>query len=364
MVALTLVGAMLVLWIVTLVVVADVDPARAELTYEQMRQQVRLGNVASVVTRGDEITGALRSPIESDGEQREEFHARRPTFAEDDLLALLDEHGVAVTAKAPDEGGSTLLDTLRSLLPFLLIVGLIFFLVRRAGAGAGMRGFGRTRARRYEPSQGGARFADVAGIDEAKEELLEVVDFLKNPEPYRRLGAAMPRGVLLYGPPGTGKTLLARAVAGEAGVPFFSLSASEFVEMFVGVGASRVRDLFAQAKAAAPAIVFIDELDAIGRVRGRGASLGANDEREQTLNQILAELDGFTGAENVVVLAATNRPEILDPALLRAGRFDRRVSVGVPDRRGREAILRVHSRGVALAPDVDLAAIAAATPGM
>jgi cell division protease FtsH len=190
------------------------------------------------------------------------------------------------------------------------------------------------------------------------------VDFLKNPEPYRSLGAAMPHGVLLHGPPGTGKTLLARAVAGEAGVPFFSLSASEFVEMFVGVGASRVRDLFAKAKAAAPAIVFIDELDAIGRVRGRSLSAGANDEREQTLNQILAELDGFTGAEDVVVIAATNRPEILDPALLRAGRFDRRVSVGAPDRPGREAILRVHTRGVPLAPDVDLGAIAAATPGM
>jgi cell division protease FtsH len=352
------------LWLAIAVIAGDGDAARAELTYERMRREVRGDNVTSVVARGDDLTGVLRSPVEIDGEERTEVHSRRPSFAEDDLQALFDEHGVAVTAKAPDEGGSPIADVLRSFLPFLLFGALLIFLMRRAGGGAGMLGFGRSKARRYEPSQGGATFADVAGIDEAKGELLEVVDFLKNPGPYRRLGAAMPRGVLLYGPPGTGKTLLARAVAGEAGVPFFSLSASEFVEMFVGVGASRVRDLFSQAKAAAPAIVFIDELDAIGRARGRGASLGANDEREQTLNQILAELDGFTGAEDVVVVAATNRPEILDPALLRAGRFDRRVSVGPPDRRGREAILGVHSRGVPLGPDVDLGAIAAATPGM
>jgi cell division protease FtsH len=364
---LAIIAALGVAWIATLAVVAEPDQDPAELTYAQMRAEVRRGNVESVVVRGDDISGAFRAPVSlpsADGEPREDFHTRRPQFAQDDLLALLDESGVEVTAEAPDDGGSAAGDILWSLLPFLLIGGLMVFLVRRSSPGGGIRGFGRARARRYQPSDGGASFADVAGIDEAKEELKEVVDFLKHPEPYRRLGAAMPRGVLLYGPPGTGKTLLARAVAGEAGVPFFSLSASEFVEMFVGVGASRVRDLFSQAKEAAPAIVFIDELDAVGRVRGRGSSLGGNDEREQTLNQILAELDGFTGAEGVVVLAATNRPEILDPALLRAGRFDRRVSVGAPDRLGREAILRVHTRHAPLAPDVDLGAIAALTPGM
>jgi cell division protease FtsH len=366
-VGLSIIAALVVAWIAVLVVIAEPAPPRAELTYAQMREQVRRGNVASVVVRGDDVTGTFQKPVtlpSTDGEARDDFHTRRPSFAQDDLLALMDEHGVAVTAKAPDDGESAFVSILGPLLPFLLIVGLFLFLMRRSAAGGGMLRFGRARARRYEPSDGGATFADVAGIDEAKEELLEVVDFLRSPEPYRRLGAAMPRGVLLYGPPGTGKTLLARAVAGEAGVPFFSLSASEFVEMFVGVGASRVRDLFAQAKEAAPAIVFIDELDAIGRVRGRGASIGANDEREQTLNQILAELDGFTGAEGVVVLAATNRPEILDPALLRAGRFDRRVSVGAPDRPGREAIPRVHTRHVPLGDDVDLGTIAAATPGM
>jgi len=341
--------------------------ARMELTYRDFREQARRGNVEAVVVREDDITGSLRDPIadpaSGDGAAGDEFHSRRPSFAQDDLLALLDERGVAVTAKEP-EGESALAAILRSLIPFAIILIVLMLLLRRRVGGPGVTGFGRTKARRYEGSHGDTRFADVAGIDDAKAELLEVVDFLKYPEPYRALGAAMPHGVLLYGPPGTGKTLLARAVAGEADVPFFSLSASEFVEMFVGVGASRVRDLFAQAKRAAPAIVFIDELDAVGRVRSRGVGMTANDEREQTLNQILAELDGFTGAEGVVVLAATNRPEILDPALLRAGRFDRRVSVNPPDRPGREAILRVHTRGAPLADDVDLGAVAAATPGM
>jgi cell division protease FtsH len=226
--------------------------------------------------------------------------------------------------------------------------------------------FGRSRARRVDASQQHVTFADVAGIDEAKEELTEIVDFLRNPEKYLRLGGKIPRGVLLSGAPGTGKTLLARAVAGEAGVPFFQMSASEFVEMIVGVGASRVRDLFQQAKAAAPAIIFIDELDAIGRSRaGGGANItGGHDEREQTLNQILTEMDGFDPRTGVIVLGATNRPEILDPALLRPGRFDRRVAVQPPDRAGREAILRVHTRSVPLASDVDLGSIASATPGM
>jgi cell division protease FtsH len=226
--------------------------------------------------------------------------------------------------------------------------------------------FGRSRARRVEASEQPVTFADVAGIEEAKEELSEIVDFLRNPDKYRRLGGRIPRGVLLSGGPGTGKTLLARAVAGEAGVPFFQMSASEFVEMIVGVGASRVRDLFQQAKAAAPAIIFIDELDAIGRSRAAGGAniSGGHDEREQTLNQILTEMDGFDPRTGVIVLGATNRPEVLDPALLRPGRFDRRVSVQPPDRAGREAILRVHTRSVPLAPSVDLGALASSTPGM
>jgi cell division protease FtsH len=235
-----------------------------------------------------------------------------------------------------------------------------------AGGAGGLMSFGRSRARRVEGQEQQITFADVAGIDEAKEDLTEIVDFLKNPDKYVRLGGKIPRGVLLSGQPGTGKTLLARAVAGEAGVPFFQMSASEFVEMIVGVGASRVRDLFQQAKAAAPAIIFIDELDAIGRSRASGAAniSGGHDEREQTLNQILTEMDGFDPRTGVIVLGATNRPEILDPALLRPGRFDRRVSVQPPDRAGREAILRVHTRSVPLASDIDLGAIASSTPGM
>ncbi len=254
--------------------------------------------------------------------------------------------------------------------PTLLLVALFIFIMRRAaGAGGGPGGlmsFGRSRARRVEASDQHVTFADVAGIDEAKEELTEIVDFLKNPDKYLRLGGRIPRGVLLSGAPGTGKTLLARAVAGEAGVPFFQMSASEFVEMIVGVGASRVRDLFAQAKAAGSAIIFIDELDAIGRSRaGGGPNIsGGHDEREQTLNQILTEMDGFDPRDGVIVLGATNRPEILDPALLRPGRFDRRVSVQPPDRAGREAILKVHTRSVPLAPELDLGALASSTPGM
>src|SRR6266511_2749594 len=227
-----------------------------------------------------------------------------------------------------------------------------------------MFSFGKSKAKQYEPTKEGVTFGDVAGIDEAKEELTEVVDFLRDPDKYRKLGAHIPRGVLLTGAPGTGKTLLAKAVAGEAGVPFFSMSASEFVEMIVGVGASRVRDLFAQAKKTAPSIIFIDEIDAIGRARGSGAFAGSNDEREQTLNQILTEMDGFDASTGVIVLAATNRPDVLDPALLRPGRFDRRVAVQAPDKAGREQILFVHTRHVPLGPDVDLDALAATTVGM
>src|SRR5438445_4252836 len=256
------------------------------------------------------------------------------------------------------------LTILLSVGPTLLLVGAFFWLSRRAAsAGGGLLGFGRSTARLYEPDRPKTTFADVADIQEAKEELQEVVDFLRDPARYQRLGGTAPKGVLLVGPPGTGKTLLARAVAGEANVPFFSVSASEFVEMIVGVGASRVRDLFSKARGAAPAIIFIDELDAIGRSRGAAIRTGGNDEQEQTLNQILTEMDGFDSREGVIVLAATNRADVLDPALLRPGRFDRRVMVQAPDRAGRVAILRIHVRNVPLAPDVDLESLAAQTPG-
>ncbi|HEU0222754.1 MAG TPA: ATP-dependent zinc metalloprotease FtsH, partial [Paracoccaceae bacterium] len=258
-------------------------------------------------------------------------------------------------------------DLLSWIVPAAVFFGLWYFLVRRMAAQqGGLGGFmsiGKSRAKIYMEKQTGVTFADVAGVDEAKHELQEIVDFLKSPEEYGILGARIPKGVLLVGPPGTGKTLLARAVAGEAGVAFFSISGSEFVEMFVGVGAARVRDLFEQARKAAPAIIFIDELDALGRARSAGAMTGGNDEREQTLNQLLAELDGFDPSVGIVLLAATNRPEILDPALLRAGRFDRQVLVDRPDRTGRIAILKVHIRKVKLAPDVDVEQVAALTPG-
>ena len=277
---------------------------------------------------------------------------------------------MTLSAQNPNAGPSFVAELLFGFGPTILLVLLFVFLMRRAAGGSGGAGglmsFGRSRARRVEASDQPVTFADVAGIDEAKEELREIVDFLRNPDKYLRLGAKIPRGVLLSGPPGTGKTLLARAVAGEAGVPFFQMSASEFVEMIVGVGASRVRDLFAQAKAAAPAIIFVDELDAVGRSRASGGPniSGGHDEREQTLNQILTEMDGFDPRSGVIVLGATNRPEILDQALLRPGRFDRRVVVQPPDRAGREAILRVHTRSVPLAASIDLGAIAATTPGM
>jgi cell division protease FtsH len=285
------------------------------------------------------------------------------------LTQLLTEKKVVINARPPDAGRSFWLSLVLGLAPALLLVGGLVWLTRRqlrGGGGGVLGGFGRSTARRVEKGSQTTRvtFDDVAGIDEAEQELTEIVDFLKNPQRYTRLGARIPRGVLLYGPPGTGKTLLARAVAGEADAAFFSLSASEFVEAIVGVGASRVRDLFKQAKEAAPAIVFIDELDAIGRSRSSASGIsGGHDEREQTLNQILTEMDGFDAETNVIVLGATNRPEILDPALLRPGRFDRRIAVQPPDRVGRRQILGIHTRSVPLAGDVDLDQIAASTPG-
>jgi cell division protease FtsH len=332
-------------------------------------QQVRDGHVKEIMSKGTAIQGTFTRKL-SFGESKPTTHFRTeiPAFADNDALSrLLQEKRVVVNAEPLDSGASWWQTLLFGFGPTILFIGLLFWLMRRAGNVQNVLGsFGRSRAQRYTPSGERVTFADVAGIDEAKAELTEVVDFLRHPEKYRRLGGRIPRGVLLSGQPGTGKTLLARAVAGEANVPFFSMAASEFVEAIVGVGASRVRDLFTQAKEAAPAIVFIDELDAIGRSRTSGVAgfSGGNDEREQTLNQILTEMDGFDSSTGVIVIGATNRPDVLDPALLRPGRFDRRVAVQAPDRAGREAILKVHTRGVPLGPDVDLSRIAATTPGM
>ena len=365
-----LLGLLVLNWVLSALLVRP--PERTEVAYTLFRAQVEAGNVASVTGIEDAIDGdfknPVRVPVDDQTQEVTRFSTRRPSFAADDnLWELLTEHNVEVSAEPPP-GPSLLERILLGFGPTLLLVGLFVLLARRAtagGAAGGLGGFGRSRARRYEPETGKrTTFADVAGIDEVEDEVAEIVDFLKNPDRYRRLGAMVPKGVLLAGPPGTGKTLLARAVAGEADVPFYFVSASEFIEFIVGVGASRVRDLFETAKNNAPAIIFIDELDAIGRARGGSLSVGGHDEREQTLNQILTEMDGFTGTENIIVLGATNRPEILDPALLRPGRFDRRLTISPPDQAGRRQILEVHARGVPLAPDVDLDAVAAATPGM
>jgi cell division protease FtsH len=342
-------------WIVASAALRD-DREATKISYSEFREQIRAGNVAEVTSTGDTIGGAFGDSAPR-GRAGADFETRRPAFADDRLLELLERHGVDVNADAEPKP-PLWLAVLVGFGPAILIGTLLIVLMRRGTA------MGRSRARRYDPSAQLSTFDDVAGIDEAEEELTEIVGFLRDPERYQRLGAQIPRGVLLSGPPGTGKTLLARAVAGEAGVPFYSLSASEFVEMVVGVGASRVRHLFKKAKDSAPAIVFIDELDAVGRIRGGGMGGASHDEREQTLNQILTELDGFSGTDGVIVLAATNRPEILDPALLRPGRFDRRIVVAPPDRRGRERILAVHTRGVPLGAGVNLVDIAATTPGM
>jgi cell division protease FtsH len=345
-------------------------PARVRVPYSPFfLDQVRAGHVASITSKGTAIQGTFTQKLRyRRSKPTRLFRTEVPAFANTDALSkLLQDNDVTVNAQPLDTGPPWWQNLLLGFGPTILFVFLLFWLMRRAGNVQNVLGsFGRSSARRYQPSGDKVTFADVAGIDEAKEELSEVVDFLRHPEKYRRLGGRIPHGVLLSGPPGTGKTLLARAVAGEADVPFFSMAASEFVEAIVGVGASRVRDLFKQAKESAPSIVFIDELDAVGRSRTAGVAgfSGGNDEREQTLNQILTEMDGFDSSTSVIVVGATNRPDVLDQALLRPGRFDRRVAVQPPDRAGREAILEVHSRGVPLGPDVDLARIAATTPGM
>jgi cell division protease FtsH len=349
---------------------ATQPPSRLRVPYSPFfLQQVTAGHVKEITSKGTSIQGTFTQKEQYAGSKPTTlFQTEIPTFADNDALTrLLEQKAAVVNAQPLDTGGPWWQNLLLGFGPTILFLVLLFWLMRRAGNVQNVLGsFGRSRARRYHPSGDRVTFADVAGIEEAKAELTVVVDFLRHPEKYQRLGGRIPHGVLLSGPPGTGKTLLARAVAGEADVPFFSMAASEFVEAIVGVGASRVRDLFTQAKEAAPAIVFIDELDAIGRSRTSGVAgfSGGNDEREQTLNQILTEMDGFDSSSRVIVIGATNRPDVLDQALLRPGRFDRRVAVQPPDRAGREAILKVHTRAMPLGPDVDLGRIAATTPGM
>ncbi|WP_019068760.1 ATP-dependent zinc metalloprotease FtsH [Streptomyces hokutonensis] len=341
------------------------------ISYTEFSKQVDAGNVTKIYAKGNAIQGQLKKGQDNPdgGGKYTKFDTERPTFADDQLWEDLTKHNVTVTAEPVVQHRSFLANLLIALAPMLLLVVLWIFIARRMSSGLGGAGgmLGRKAPPKPVELEAGkprTTFEDVAGIDEVEGELNDVVDFLKNPDEYRKMGAKMPRGVLLAGPPGTGKTLLARAVAGEAGVPFFSASASEFIEMIVGVGASRVRELFAEARKVAPSIIFIDEIDTIGRARGGGSGMGGHDEREQTLNQILTEMDGFSGSEGVIVIAATNRADVLDPALTRPGRFDRVVVVSPPDRGGREAILEIHTREIPLAKDVNLAQVARTTPGM
>ncbi len=357
--------------------------------YTAFKQEAAKGNVEAIYNQGQSIEGRFASAVtwpppgesaqaapgataaqrrqQTEPRTSETFTTTLPAFVDPGLEAFLIEHKVEISAVPIKTGGSALSTLLFGFGPAILFIAFYVWMFRRAqqgGLGGGMMGIGKSRARRYDQETASkVTFADVAGIDEAENELVEIVDFLKDPAKYTRLGGTAPKGVLLIGAPGTGKTLLARAVAGEAGVPFFSMSAAEFVEMIVGVGAARVRDLFKQAREHAPAIIFIDELDAIGRARGQVA-LGGSSEQEQTLNQILTEMDGFSSREGIIVLAATNQPDVLDKALMRPGRFDRRVVVNLPDRNGRKSILEVHTRRVPLAGDVDLGEIAASTPGL
>jgi cell division protease FtsH len=370
-----MIAAVLAVNVIVVAVTPQHQAVRARVPYSPLfLDQLRAGNVRSITSQGETVQGELKRAISvprAAGEARVTtrlFATEVPTFADAGQLSrLLEVHGVQVDAKPADTGRPFIETALLSIAPALLLLALIIFVMRRmSGGGLGGSAFARSRARVVDTQSSEPRitFADVAGIDEAEEELEQIVDFLRAPDKYRRLGARIPRGVLLTGPPGTGKTLLARALAGEARVPFFSIAASEFVELYVGVGASRVRSLFADAKRAAPAIVFVDELDAIGRSRSSGPVTGGHDEREQTLNQLLTELDGFDPSIGVIVMAATNRPEILDAALLRPGRFDRRIPLQPPSTAGRRRILDVHVRSVPLAGDVDLDRLASATTGM
>ncbi len=339
-----------------------------QLSYSDFRKELEAGNVAKVTVEGEKISGEFKKPIEKKGPENkpvsyEGFYTYLPSFGDSKLLPMLEDQKVDIVTE-PRKDVSWWGGILVAVLPFLLLVGLAFFVVKnlRAGGGQGIFNIGGSRAKLYERRKEATTFKDVAGAHGAKVELQEIVEFLTHPERFHRLGGKTPKGVLLVGPPGTGKTLLARAVAGEAGVPFFSITGSDFMEVFVGVGASRVRNMFNEAKKMAPSIIFIDELDSIGRQRGAGIG-GGHDEREQTLNQLLSELDGFEANENVIVMAATNRPDILDSALLRPGRFDRRVTVDLPSLKDRIEILKIHSRNKPLAENMDLEEVARGTPG-
>ena len=351
--ALWIVIALLLVFLFNLFQGTGTQPTASAITYSKFTEQVQTKQVKKVTFQGDQVKGELVSG--------QPFVTTVPT-ADTTLWPLLKANNVE-TAVTPADNGLSLLSILINWFPMLLIIGVWLFFMRQMQSGGGKAmGFGKSRAKLLTERQGRVTFEDVAGVDEAKDDLKEIVDFLRDPQKFQRLGGRIPKGVLLVGPPGTGKTLLARAIAGEANVPFFTISGSDFVEMFVGVGASRVRDMFEQAKKNSPCIVFIDEIDAVGRHRGAGLG-GGNDEREQTLNQLLVEMDGFEANESVILIAATNRPDVLDPALLRPGRFDRHVVVPNPDLAGREKILRVHLRKVPLAPDVDPRTIARGTPG-
>jgi cell division protease FtsH len=363
-----------IMWLVLLIALAPMAArwfgagpgAQANITYTEFREQVVQGNVNSITVQADRIIGELAQPQTIEGPTGEEisyttFETFLPTFGDEGLFALLQDNNVVIDTQPQETfAWGTLLI---SMLPFVILIGLIYYFMRNArGQGQDVFAMGKSRAKLFQRSSESTMFSDVAGNEGTKRELEEVVEFLKEPSKFKRLGGKIPKGVLLVGPPGTGKTLLARAVAGEANVPFFSITGSDFMEMFVGVGASRVRNLFKDAKKSAPSIIFIDELDSIGRRRGAGVG-GGHDEREQTLNQLLSELDGFEANENVIVMAATNRPDILDPALLRPGRFDRQVTVDLPTLKDRLMILKIHSRNKPLDEDVQLEKIARGTPG-
>ena len=352
-VALWIFIALLVFGLFNLFSNTSTERKNIDLSYSQFLDEVENGSIKDVVIRGNNINGSF-----DDGRAFKTYAANDPT-----LVDRLNERGVNISAAPLDDGYPSLLGVLISWFPMLLLIGVwIFFMRQMQGGRGGAMGFGRSKAKLLTENKNKVTFNDVAGIDEAKEELVEIVEFLRDPRKFQKLGGRIPKGALLIGPPGTGKTLLARAVAGEAGVPFFTISGSDFVEMFVGVGASRVRDMFEQGRRNAPCIIFIDEIDAVGRSRGAGLG-GGNDEREQTLNQILVEMDGFDTQEGIILVAATNRPDVLDPALLRPGRFDRQVVVPNPDILGREAILKVHIKKISVAPDVDIRTIARGTPG-
>jgi cell division protease FtsH len=343
--------------------------SRRDLTYTEFKEQLRDGNIREVLFKGDELEGEFKEAVKGGPEGNipfQTFSTTMPSIKDEGLWPLLEKQNVKV--KAVSQDGSWWEVLAIAWLPWVIILGLIFYANRKmqermGGMGNQIFGFGQSRAKRYERSESDVRFSDVAGLENPKKDLQEIIHYLKDPSKFKELGAELPKGVLLLGPPGTGKTLLARACAGEADVPFFSLSGSEFIEMLVGVGASRVRDLFANAKKDAPSIIFIDEIDSIGRARGTGLG-GGHDEREQTLNQILSEMDGFNPHDAVVVMAATNRPDVLDAALTRPGRFDRQVTIDLPDRRARLEILRIHTKKVPLSPEVDLENMARRTAGL